>query len=236
MEVTGYVAVIPALNPQKPLLEFVRQLHILGFEHIVIINDGSDEKYESIFEGLASYSFCHVLKNQQNKGKGYSLKRGFQYVLEKWSTFKGVMTIGAHGQHRLQDIHLMMKMTKIFSNSIVIGIRNMKSPDISLSQYISYRITTALFQWLYRKHLHDMQSGLRYIPIEKLPRLLRVAGDGFDYDMNMLTEAIRQKVPIYEIEIGQARLKKNTLLHYDEVMSMKQVMKGMLTQYFKSDR
>ena len=54
------------------------------------------------------------------------MKRGFQYVLSQWSSCKGVMTIGAHGQHRLQDIHLMMKMTKIFSNSIVIGVRNMR--------------------------------------------------------------------------------------------------------------
>lgn len=232
---TGCIAIIPALNPQKQLLDFVQQLHRIGFQHVVIINDGSDEKYDNIFKGLALHPFCHILKNQQNKGKGYSLKRGFQYVLEKWPTAKGVMTIGAHGQHRLQDIHLIMKMTKVFANSMIIGVRNMKSPEISFNQYVGYRAATLLFHLLYQKHLHDIQSGLRYIPIERLPMFLNVAGDDFDYDMTMLIETIRHGFPIYEIEIDDARLTKNALLHYDEVMSMKEVMLDMLVQFFRKE-
>lgn len=236
MEVAYFVAIIPALNPQKQLLHFVHQLYGLGFQSIVIINDGSDEKYNAIFEGLARNDYCHVLKNTDNQGKGYSLKCGVQYVLENLPACEGVMTIGAHGQHRLQDVHLLMKMTKVFANSLVIGVRNMKSPDVTFSQYLENRATSVLFKILYRKHIIDAQSGLRYIPKDKLSWLTHVPGCGFDFDINMLIQAIQRGYPIYEIEIGNARVKKNALLHYDEVMSMKEIMVQMLTQYFKRDQ
>lgn len=231
-----FAAIIPALNPQQQLLSFVHQLNSLGFQSIVVINDGSDEKYDAIFEELAMYYYCHVLKNESNKGKGYSLKRGFQYVLEHLPACEGVITIGAHGQHRLQDVHIIMKMTKVFSRNLVIGVRNMRSPEVTLGQYVENQATSLLFKMLYRKRIVDAQSGLRYIPKEKLTWLIRVPGCGFEFDINMLIQAIQRGYPIYEVEIGEARLGKNALLHYDEVMSMKEIMIQMLTQFFKHDQ
>ena len=64
-----------------------------------------------------------------------------------------------------------------------------------------------LFNLLYHKHLIDMQSGLRFIP-EKITMATSVDGNGFDFDINMLVQAIRQDYTIYEIEIGHARIKK----------------------------
>lgn len=231
-EMTNFAAVIPALNPQKQLLDYVQQLYKLGIQFIVVVNDGSEAKYDSIFEGLAMKSYCHILKNERNEGKGYSLKKGFRHILNTCPSCDGVITIGAHGQHRLQDVQLMLKMTKVFSHSIILGVRNMKSPDVTFSQYIGNRATTMLFNLLYHKCLLDTQSGLRYIPTDELPWLVEIKGSGFDYDTNMLVQAIKRHYPIYEIQIGNARLKKNTLLHYDEVMTAQEVMKQMLTEFF----
>lgn len=236
IEMIHFAAVIPALNPQKQLLEYVQQLYKLGIQSIVIVNDGSDKKYDSIFEGLEVHPYCHVLKNERNVGKGYSLKRGFQYVLDSWPACNGVMTIGAHGQHRMKDVRLLMKMSRVFSDSMIIGVRNMKSPDVTFSQYIGNRATSLLFNFLYHKSLVDTQSGLRYIPRVELPWLLKVKGSGFDFDTNMIVQAIKLGLPIYQVDIGKLRLKKNSLLHYDEVMSMQVVMKQMLAGFFRRQR
>lgn len=226
-----FVAVIPALNPQEQLLEYVQQLYTQGIESIVVVNDGSDEKYDWIFKKLDEKSFCQVLTNEKNEGKGYSLKKGFQYVYSNYkTTCKGILTVGAHGQHRLKDVGLILRMTKVFSNSIVLGVRNLRSSDVKVSQYIGNRVISSLFKILFNRRLLDTQSGLRFIPLVELPWLLEVKGNDFDYDTNMLVEAIERRCPIYEVEIGSLRVKKNTILRYDEVMSIKEVIKQMRAQ------
>lgn len=228
-----FAAVIPALNPQKQLYQYVQQLYHTGISNIVIINDGSDEEYKPIFDELALYPFCEVLTNVRNHGKGFSIKRGFRYVLQHFSKYDGVFTIGAHGQHDLQDVRLMIKMTQIFSDSMMIGVRNMESPNVTWMQYMSSRLTTVLFQLLYRKKLLDTQSGLRYFPLRQLPWLLNIEGNGFHYDTNVLIEAIRFEKPIYEIAIGTIQVKKNTLMHYDEILSMQEIMHYLVKQFQK---
>ncbi|MBD3273507.1 glycosyltransferase family 2 protein, partial [Candidatus Dependentiae bacterium] len=39
------IILIPAYNPPKDLIKFSEKLIISGFEKIIIINDGSDKKY-----------------------------------------------------------------------------------------------------------------------------------------------------------------------------------------------
>ena len=230
IEINQFVAVIPALNPQEQLLEYVQQLYTQGIESVVVVNDGSDEKYDWIFKKLDEKSFCQVLSNEKNEGKGYSLKKGFQYVYSNCKTCKGILTVGAHGQHRLRDVGLILRMTKVFSNSIVLGVRNLRSSDIKVSQYIGNRVISFFFKMLFHRRLLDTQSGLRFIPRRELPWLLKVKGNDFDYDTNMLVEAIERRCQIYEVEIGSLRVKKNTILRYDEVMSIKEVIKQMRAQ------
>lgn len=46
----GVVIVIPVLNPNKIFLEYVKELIENSFEKIIVVNDGSDAKYQIIFE------------------------------------------------------------------------------------------------------------------------------------------------------------------------------------------
>ena len=41
---------IPALNPPETLVQYVQLLVQEGFEDIIVVNDGSNEKSERIFE------------------------------------------------------------------------------------------------------------------------------------------------------------------------------------------
>lgn len=122
-------AIIPAYNPQQSLITFVHQLLTTTITQIIVVDDGSDVKYKDIFEDLKQIDGCQVLQHNINIGKGGALKTAFTYIQEHRRMFRGVLTVGAHNQHTLQDIRLILTMTKVFSEGIVLGVRNFHSTD-----------------------------------------------------------------------------------------------------------
>ena len=46
------VPVIPSLNPDQKLIEYVSSLIKFGFEKIIIVNDGSNPKHDKYFDKI----------------------------------------------------------------------------------------------------------------------------------------------------------------------------------------
>ena len=225
--------IIPAFNPQQLFIQFVQSLFTLDIVKIIIVNDGSDEKYHAIFEVLEELDYCHVIHHDQNYGKGRALKTAFTYILACQENYKGIVTVGAHGQHSLQDVKLLLTMTKVFSVGIVLGVRNFHSPDSTLTMYWGNWVTSLFFEALFRRKLLDTQTGLRYISMQEIPWLVKEKGEGFEYDTNMLITALKRKCPIFEVEIGALRLKKNSIIYYDEITNAREIITQMLLNYLK---
>lgn len=117
------------------------------------------------------------------------------------------------------DVEQVLSSTKIFSDGIILGIRDFKDSDYPFISKLQNRAYSMMFELLIRKRLLDIQTGLRYIPRVHLPWLCKVKGESYYYDTNMLIEAIRRKVPVYEVPIGHAKLRKNSIIYYDEVLN-----------------
>lgn len=47
---TKSVILIPALNPPATLINYIEKLCDIGFEYIIVINDGSSREYDLLFE------------------------------------------------------------------------------------------------------------------------------------------------------------------------------------------
>ncbi|MCH7323768.1 glycosyltransferase family 2 protein [Solibacillus sp. MA9] len=225
------IVLIPALNPLPTIVHFVEKLKTLAIEKIIIINDGSDLKYNEIFKQLLKQE-CIVLTHERNIGKGQALKTGMNYIVKSTLNAKGVVTVGAHGQHSILDVEQILASTKIFSDGIVLGIRDFKGSDYPIISQIQNRASSMLFELFFHKRLLDTQTGLRYIPREHLSWLLKVNGESFRYDTNMLVEAIKRKVPLYEVPIGHAKLRKNSIIYYDEVTNHAQILQQMWNNFF----
>ena len=191
------------------------------------------KKYNSIFTDLAEYGNCHVIQHDQNYGKGHALKTAFNYIRGHKENYQGVLTVGAHNQHTLQDVKLVLTMTKVFSEGIVLDVRNFRSPDSTFTTYWGNWMTSLFFEALFHRKLLDTQTGLRYFAIKELPWLLAVEGERSEYDTNMLIAALKRKCPIFEVEIGALRLKKNSVIHYDEITSAREIITQMLRDYLK---
>ena len=228
------IVVIPALNPLQSLLAFVEQLKMADIKKVLIINDGSEERYAPIFQELDDQPHCTVLDHGRNAGKGRALKTGFDYIMKHEKDVEGLLTVGAHGQHTIQDVELMLESAKLFADGVVLGVRQFRSREMPVISFLGNQAASFLFELLFHHRLLDIQTGLRYIPKRELYWLRKVEGEQADYDTNMLVAAIRRKVPIYEIPIGEAKVRKNSIMHYDELIGAKKMLKQVWKTFLAS--
>ena len=157
------VVIIPALNPDEKLITLAAGLKKLDLQ-VVIINDGSSEKYAAIFETLQSRYQCAVCTHTQNRGKGAALRTGIQYAAANYPECSGYVTADADGQHTPWDILMVANSTERNPGSLVLGTRDFAKKGIPLKSLLGNRITSAVFLLSTGKRCADTQTGLRGIP------------------------------------------------------------------------
>ena len=100
----SYVAVIPSLKPTEKLLLVLNGLKEVGFQQLLVVDDGSGQDYVGWFEEAAAIEGCTVLHHEVNRGKGAALRTAFAFVQDKMPWVKGIVTADADGQHLPEDI------------------------------------------------------------------------------------------------------------------------------------
>ena len=69
------IIAIPALNPPDELYGVVKGIRSTSNRIIIIFNDGSDRKFDSLFSKITSdFSSIVYLKHEANCGKGKTIK------------------------------------------------------------------------------------------------------------------------------------------------------------------
>ena len=77
--------VIPAYEPDERLLQLLYEMDERNVAHVILVNDGSGEKFEELFkkaETIIKRLDGVLLVHEVNKGKGKALKTAFEYVLK----------------------------------------------------------------------------------------------------------------------------------------------------------
>lgn len=228
-----HIILIPACNPNTTLVTFIEQLIVNPFLHIIIVNDGSDLHADHLFQTLSEIKGVTILNHANNEGKGRAIKTGLTYIIKNFKYYEGVITAGADGQHRVEDLIRISNSSRIFSGGIIVGIRDFRSNLLPKNSFIMNRVASILFDILFKKRLLDVQSGLRFFLKKDVQWIRKVRGDQFDFDINVLIEAIRREIPIYEVPIGKAKMTRNMFLQYDEVYHPKILSKSYLTIFLR---
>ena len=227
------VVCIPAFNPTRSLILLLEQLTEYPFRRIVIVDDGSGAKSKEVFKKAAKFENVDILHLKKNGGKGKAVKTALQYIMKNIPSIQGVLTCGADGQHHIEDIIKIATTTRIFVDGIILGMRDFDSDNISIVHRIHSQAMALLFKLLFKKRIIDFQSGLRFLPYHQLSWIKSCPGDSFHFDTNVLIEAIRREVPIYELPIGKVRMSQSSFLQYDEVNHPKLLSAQLLQSYLK---
>lgn len=234
------VILIPALNPPKDLIKYVDLLMESGFKKIILVNDGSHEKFSSIFKKIRENVEIDYLEHTENQGKGRALKSGLEFFLEKYANDEkvhGIITVDSDGQHLVDDVIKIsdeIDSTKI--PTLFLGIRNFDSNCVPFKSKFGNKITTIIFGCLNGKYIKDTQTGLRGICKEILMddnKLVKLEGERFEYEINMLIYAVRKSIFIKEIPIETVYINNNSETHFRPIKDSWKIYKIIFSKFVK---
>lgn len=206
------VVLIPAYNPGESMLSLIDNLKSKGFE-ILIVNDGSDASYSYLFESAAQKAT--VIGYDKNRGKGYALKHGIKYLSQNRKDITGFVTADADGQHSAEDIERVAH-TLENTGAIVLGLRDL-SGKIPFRSRVGNDMSRIVYTFVTGKYLRDNQSGLRGFPIELAEWLLTIKGRRYEYEMNTLIKAAKNRFAMVEIPIQTIYESGNKSSHFHPV-------------------
>lgn len=219
--------VLPSLNPDHRFKAVADGLVGAGFEHIVVVDDGSDAEHKHWFEELHACPQVKVLVHEVNKGKGRALKDAFAYVRDELPELKGVVTIDGDGQHLLPDIIACAERMLTEGDKVVMGCRDFSLPDVPPRSVTGNRLTSALFRICYGIRITDTQTGLRAVPAQFLDFFTQIEGERFEYETNMLLQMKRRGVGFVEQPIATVYDKEEYSSHYNALKDSWRIFKVM---------
>lgn len=211
------VALIPAYNPDEKMTTMMDEL-VKEFDKIVVVNDGCDDSYAAIFEKVSAYDNVTVVTHEVNKGKGRALKTGLEYIMNNCSNAKGVVTADADGQHTTKDILNCCKVFLEENCKSVFGCRDFSSDsDIPPRSRFGNQLTSKLLKFFCDISLSDTQTGLRVLPVNHIKELLEVAGDRYEYEMNMIFALKDYDLLWKEVPIEVIYIDDNASSHFNPI-------------------
>jgi len=224
---------IPSYNPDQRLLELVEALIGEGVKHIIIVNDGSLEECNPIFEKLETLEACTVLKHAVNCGKGRALKTGLNYFHLHFPNSPGIVTADSDGQHQPTDILKIVNALKKNPGKFIMGVRKM-GEKVPFRSRFGNVLTRFVFSFVIGKKISDTQSGLRGLPRPLVPQLLKVKGERYEYEINMLILTKKQSIDIIEKSIDTIYIEDNKSSHFNPFFDSMKIYFQLLRFAFSS--
>jgi len=218
------IALVPAYEPGPLLISLLEELTKSGFEN-VLVDDGSGSGYADIFEKASEKAV--VLTHPENCGKGRALKTGLKYIHEHYGTDIVVVTVDADGQHRVEDALTLCLYAENNPDTLILGSRNLVG-KVPLRSRIGNTVTRFVYRISTGLKVHDTQTGLRAFSSDLIPMLLDISGERYEYEMNVLLEFARNRIPILEEEIETIYIDNNSASHFDTVKDSFRVYKEIL--------
>ena len=207
--------VIPSYNPDEKLAQTVLGLKNAGFRDIIVIDDGSSAETKK--NPPEPGDGVTVLRHEVNRRKGAGLKPAFRYILENRPDAAGCVTADGDGQHRTEDIAACAKAMLSEKDRVILGARDFSLPHVPERSKKGNRITSRVFRLLFGMKITDTQTGLRAIPRKYLAPFIRVSGDRYEYETNMLLSMKRDSIPFSEVKIDTVYIDDNQTSHFRPV-------------------
>lgn len=229
--------VIPALSPGTEFPPYISELIGAGFSRIIVVNDGSSLEFDRVFDSVGNSPLVTVLSHKRNLGQGASLKTAYKHLIDNPGALIGAVTADADGQHAIEDI-LNVADSLVDKNldhlTATIGSRELTSRKIPWKSRVGNGITSAVVKVLFGKYLMDTQTGLRAFPLSLLPRLVKVSGDRFEYNMNVLLNLMGNGIEIKSVPIRTIyHDTANSVSHFRPLIDSFRIYFIIFRQFFK---
>jgi glycosyltransferase involved in cell wall biosynthesis len=162
--------------------------------HILVVVDGATDDTLDQLKELP----IKILHFPKNRGKGAALKTGFQEAERLgWDC---AITMDSDGQHKAEDILKFIEAIRQNPDTIIVGDRDMSSPDIPSSSKFGKNFTNFWLKVETGIAIADGQSGFRAYPVKAI-NSLRTWFNRYEFEVEILARAAWSGIPIISIPI-----------------------------------
>lgn len=211
-------AVIPACNEAATIRDVARRT-LEQLATVIVVDDGSTDGTVRALDGLPVI----VLRNEVNCGKAASLRRGALEAIGRGA--QAVVTLDGDGQHRPEDIPLLVNAWLRTPDRIIVGARLHQREKIPASRYWANRVANYWISLAAHHDIADSQSGFRIYPASLFERA-QVRYDhaaSFVFESEILIEAARLGAPARCVPVGVVYSRRMRPSHFRPVVDIARI-------------
>ncbi len=197
---------IPAFDEEGSIAQTVEALlrHTSGLKsvEIIVINDGSKDRTGEIARTLP----VKLIEHETNLGYGASLKDGLLQA-----KYDYIVVTDADGTYPLEEIPRLLALAPEYA--MVVGARTGEVVKVPLLRKPGKWLITRLAEYLSKRKIPDLNSGLRVFQKDVALRFFQLFPDGFSFTttltLAMLTNHYKVHfMPInYHKRVGKSSIK-----------------------------
>lgn len=192
--------IIPTYNESRAIADLINQVTKIGLE-VIIIDDGSTDDTVKI----ANACGVKVLVSLQNMGKGASLIKGYNFVLQ--SGFDAVISMDGDGQHSPDDLAAFIQKAQSSQSVLIVGNRMGMTKQMPALRVMTNFLMSNFISLIVKQHIPDTQCGFRLVKKELLARI-DLSTSKYETESEILIKAAHlgfkiESIPIKTIYSGQ---------------------------------
>ena len=208
------IVVVPAYEPDERLVAFVRELGKQRLSRVIVVDDGSGERFRPVFAALEDFPYCVTLIHGKNRGKGAALKTAYDYIWKNFDKSVVVVTADADGQHTPGGCRRIAETAAENEGALILGVRNFAKAGTPFRSRLGNRWSTLIFGLVHGRWIADTQTGLRAFSSALLPFMISVKGDRYEYEMGVLMAAARKGLQFVTMPIRTIYEEGNASSHF----------------------
>jgi glycosyltransferase involved in cell wall biosynthesis len=177
-------AVIPAFNEADVIAGVVASVKARVAE-VVVVDDGSTDGTGE----RAAAAGAVLVRLDTNQGKGVAVRRALADIERR--DFTHVLFMDGDGQHRPEDIPLLVDEALKTGADLVIGVRSFDRALMPRSRHFSNTVGSWIASRLVGRTIPDSQTGFRLVKVERLRRL-SLRSRRYEIEMEVLLKLCAQ--------------------------------------------
>lgn len=185
--------IVPTHNESNTIQDLIMKIKERKYD-VVVIDDGSTDNTAE----EAKKSGAHIIRHGYNKGKGMSLREGFDYALK--NNYDVVITMDGDGQHDPENLKNFIDKMATSKADIIIGNRMDKPKTMPLARFITNKFMSYIISKICRQHIPDSQCGYRLIKTNVL-KSIELLTTNFEIESEVLIAASRNNFRIESVPI-----------------------------------
>ena len=192
--------VVPFFNEEKFLDQSVnRLLENNIYEEILLIDNNSTDNSYNIAKKLSENNKnIYLYKTNKEKGKGVALSHAKELI-----TTSHVVIHDADLEYFPEDISEMFEISKIFSNSMILGSRfigTKERKNVYKRTFIANKVMSVFFSIINFYYISDVATCYKLMPTDFFKKTI-LKENGFSIEVELLSKFLKYNRSVKEVPI-----------------------------------